>query len=98
MGRPSGKKFQKDWDDRSFKSTRRIATVTIAASAAVRASFMISKVLYLPVPKIRRDLYVFPAMTKGASCILTSTNGLDDFNGVALFDWRAGILCPPDDL
>ena len=55
IGMPSGRKFQNDREDLSSRSTRRTATVTIAGAAASSASFMSSKVLYFPVPKMRRE-------------------------------------------
>ena len=44
-------------------STRRTATVTTSASDAAIESAMSCAVLYLPVPRNRRELNVLPAMT-----------------------------------
>ena len=44
-------------------STRRTATVTTSASDAAIESAMSCAVLYLPVPRNRRELNVLPAIT-----------------------------------
>ena len=41
--------------------TRRTATVTISAPEASTAAAFCSKLLYLPVPTIRREVKVLPA-------------------------------------
>ena len=48
-----------------LKSARRKATVTISAPLASSASRMTSGEENLPVPRIRRERKVRPAMTKG---------------------------------
>jgi len=59
---------------------------------------MRSNAVYLPVPRISRDLYVFPAMVKGESCgILTASDGLNDFDGVPLLERGFRIKSPLDD-
>lgn len=62
-----GRCFQKESGDLSAKSTRRMATVTMSAPEASRASRMRGRVLYLPVPTMRRDLSVLPATTREVS-------------------------------
>src|SRR5262245_15924132 len=53
--------------------TRRTATVTISAPAASMERTMLSLSRYLPVPRIRRERNVRPAMTSGWSCTSVST-------------------------
>src|SRR6476469_9875496 len=45
-----------DFCDKLFKSKRRIATVTISHSLKKMLSCVLNKLLYLPVPKINREL------------------------------------------
>ena len=55
-------------DERSLRSTRRSATVTISAPEASMARSVSATSLYLPVPTIRRLSKLRPAMTSG-SCM-----------------------------
>ncbi len=48
--------------ERSARSTRRTATVTISAPEASWAARMVSKSVYLPVPRIRREWKVRSAI------------------------------------
>ena len=65
--------------------TRRTATVTISAPEASWAAAIISGDGYLPVPTMRRDRNVRPAIVRGVS-MLTATDEVDDLYLVA--PWR----------
>src|SRR6476659_8036801 len=69
--------------------TRRTATVTISAPDASTAAAFSSKLLYLPVPTISRDVKVFPATLQvsfDSSLNSTASNEMDDFKLVAVLD------------
>ena len=46
---------------------------------------------YLPVPTIRRDRKVLPAITNGSDIELTTADEVDDFDFVILMDDRRGV-------
>src|SRR5690349_5461731 len=61
---------------------RRTATVIISASAASIARRMMSLVVYLPVPRIRRDRNSLPAMTNGLSFTSASAHEVHELESV----------------
>src|SRR5688500_1434171 len=67
--------------------TRRTATVTISAPDASRAAAFSSKLLYLPVPTISREVKVRPA-TVQLSAISAAPDEMDDFERIAVRDRR----------
>src|SRR5262245_51099498 len=58
---------------RSFKLTRRSATVTISAPDAISAAFVCSTSRYLPVPTIRRELNENFPIFSGAKALEDTT-------------------------
>src|SRR3954462_977923 len=64
---------------------RRTATVTISAPEASTAAAFCSKLLYLPVPTISREVKVRPATLQG-SAISTPSHEGDDLKIVAILD------------
>src|SRR5688572_9150050 len=75
--------------------TRRTATVTISAPDAACAWAITGNDGYFPVPTMRRDSKVRPAMTKGVSVmvswcsvVLPAPDEVDDFNTVAVLNDR----------
>src|SRR6187431_2732370 len=72
--------------------TRRTATVTISAPAASTAAAFCSKLLYLPVPTISREVKVRPAtdqLSARTSCwtvISAASDDMDDLIVVAVLD------------
>src|SRR5690242_3685183 len=65
--------------------TRRTATVTISAPDAATAAAFCSKLLYLPVPTISREVKVLPA-TLQLSAISAAPHEGDDLEFVAILD------------
>src|SRR5262245_54109981 len=72
--------------------TRRTATVTISAPDASTAAAFSSRLLYLPVPTISRELKVRPAtvqvsvFTDCGAFISTPSDEMDDLERVAVGD------------
>src|SRR6185436_3049138 len=70
--------------------TRRTATVTISAPDASTAAAFSSRLLYLPVPTISRDVNVRPATVQLSDDMLcgafnsTSSDEMDDLERIAL--------------
>src|SRR5262245_12992117 len=64
--------------------TRRTATVTISAPEASTAAAFCSKLLYFPVPTMRREVKRRPA-TSQPSCPSAAADKGDDFIFVAIF-------------
>src|SRR5688572_2423553 len=79
--------------------TRRTATVTMSAPEAACAWAMTGCDGYLPVPAIRRDANVRPAITRGVSItsVLPSADEIDDLDAVPLADDNLGEALPLDD-
>src|SRR3982750_3901108 len=75
--------------------TRRTATVTISAPDAATAAAFSSRLLYLPVPTISRDVNVRPATVQLSDCNdcgafkSASTNEMHNLEGIALGDQTA---------
>src|SRR5688572_23331198 len=67
--------------------TRRTATVTISAPDASTAAAFSSKLLYLPVPTISREVNVRPA-TLQLSATSAASDEMDDLEPVAVLDSR----------
>src|SRR5687767_15597173 len=67
--------------------TRRTATVTISAPDASTAAAFSSKLLYLPVPTISREVKLRPA-TLQLSGTSTPSDEMDDLEPVAVHDRR----------
>ena len=65
--------------------TRRTATVTISAPEASCACIITACDGYLPVPMIRREVNVRPAIVSG-SMRLSATDEVDDLDLVAVVD------------
>src|ERR1044071_4664828 len=57
------------------RSIRRSATVTISHPEASSAAFISSALRYLPVPSIRRDVKIFPAISSTSNIELASLLG-----------------------
>src|SRR5688500_6279364 len=84
--------------------TRRTATVTMSAPEAACACAITACEVYLPVPTIRRDANVRPAMTNGVSfnsqlptpqTRSAAADKVHDFDPVAVADdhlWKAVAL------
>src|SRR5688572_16470790 len=74
--------------------TRRTATVTISAPEASTAAAFSSKLLYLPVPTISRELNLRPATVQlsvsipGRTVTSAASDEMDDFIFVAVHDNR----------
>src|SRR5437762_3451476 len=88
-----------DSPSRRDRSTRRTATVTSAAPDASMASRATDMLGYFPVPTIRRDANVRPAMvSKPLSTVaLASTYEMDHLEHVSLPDFGMLELRPRDD-
>src|SRR5260370_877586 len=71
-------------------ATRRMLTVTISAPLAAIASRMTSKLLYLPVPTMRRESKERPPITRRSSDTSTSLHHADDLHHIVLFEWHVG--------
>src|ERR1051325_1975119 len=54
------------------RSMRRSATVTISQPDASRAAFISSALRYLPVPSIRREVKIFPPISRTSNIELTA--------------------------
>src|SRR5215468_387327 len=67
-------KSSRDGLDLSARLTRRTATVTMSAPEAACARAISSKLRYLPVPTISRDLKARPAMTSWSGISFPSQN------------------------
>src|SRR5579875_115913 len=65
---------------------RRIATVTSSVPLAACACCITSRAEYLPVPTISLDLNSCDPIFNRSCIALTARNGLNHFNGVAVFD------------
>src|SRR4051812_6088804 len=92
----------RDWPLRSARFTRRTATVTMSAPEAACAWAITACDEYLPVPTMRREAKVRPAMTNGSLVIadlhdhrqrgtapaLTAADEVHDLDLVALGDHR----------
>src|SRR5215470_270886 len=72
--------------------TRLTATVTISAPDASTAAAFSSRLLYLPVPTMRRELNVLPATVQVSDCTdwgaftLAPSDEMDDLVRIALID------------
>src|SRR4051812_48354254 len=72
--------------------TRLTATVTISAPEASTAAAFSSRLLYLPVPTISRDMNVRPATVQVSACMAAEmftsspSDEMDDFIIIAVFD------------
>src|SRR5207253_2184618 len=55
------------------RSRRRSATVTSSQPDASRAASIASSLVYLPVPRNRRERSVTPATTRGSACVTVCT-------------------------
>src|SRR5499433_1848788 len=69
-----GMKSSRDGLDLSARLTRRTATVTMSAPEAACARAISSKLRYLPVPTISRDLNARPAMTSWSDMFVPLQN------------------------
>src|SRR4030095_10702634 len=92
--------------------TRRTATVTISAPEAACACAITACDEYLPVPTMRRDLNVRPALTKGASgnpqprfplstsflVVLATAHEIHDLHSIAFADEDVRVRFSLDDV
>src|SRR6185369_9547324 len=84
--------------------TRRTATVTISAPDASTAAAFSSRLLYLPVPTISRDVKVRPATvqlsgeTDCGAFNSASSNKMHDLERIAVSDGDLAQSCARDDL
>src|SRR5580765_6346209 len=87
-----------DSPSRRDRSTLRTATVTSAAPDASMASRAIDMLGYFPVPTIRRDAKVRPAMVSRlfSTVVLASTDEMDHLEHVSLPDFDMLELRPRD--
>src|SRR5438876_201775 len=83
-------KSRSDSLDRSEMFTRLTATVTMSAPEASWAFTMTAFDGYFPVPMMRRDWNVLPAMTNVSEVILglSATDKIHDFDVIAFADHR----------
>src|SRR5688572_5042021 len=86
--------------ERSEMFTRRTATVTMSAPDAACACAMTLFDGYLPVPTIKRERKVRPAMTNGVSVMvsLAAADEVDDLHGVAIVQDDVGERAAFQDL
>src|SRR6185503_16435416 len=85
-----------DSRERSLMFTRRTATVTISAPEASCACTITGLDGYLPVPMIRREVNVRPAIVSG-SMRLPAADEVDDLDLVAVVDDFSAVERAADD-